>query len=122
MKFIISIGITLVMLVRPLWPIVNYVANYDYIVENFCVNKDKPELKCNGQCYLMKQLAKQSNDDQTNPFEKQKKSESSEIVYLEKFNYSIPTIEDWKPFTLFAYRYNLSLNDSLSILDPPPKV
>lgn len=122
MKFIISISITLVVLFRPLWPIVNYVANYDYIVENFCVNKDKPELKCNGQCYLMKQLAEQTDDDQTNPFEKQKKSESSEIVFLEKYNYSIPSVMELDSFPLFAYRYNLSVNDSLSVLDPPPKV
>jgi hypothetical protein len=110
------------MLLRPLWPIVNYVANYDYIVENFCINKDKPELECNGQCYLMKQLAEQTDEDQTNPFEKQKKSESSEIVYLETFNYSIPFVIQMDVSNLIGYRYNLSLNEGLSILDPPPKV
>ncbi len=122
MKFFVSISITLVMLLRPLWPIVNYVANYDYIVENFCINKDKPELECNGQCYLMKQLAEQTDEDQTNPFEKQKKSESSEIVYLETFNYSIPFVIQMDVSNLIGYRYNLSLNEGLSILDPPPKV
>ena len=122
MKFFVSISITLVMLLRPLWPIVNYVANYDYIVENFCINKDKPELECNGQCYLMKQLAEQTDEDQTNPFEKQKKSESSEIVYLETFNYSIPFVIQMDVSNLIGYRYNLSLNEGLSILDTPPKV
>lgn len=122
MKFFISISITLVMLLRPLWPIVNYVTNYDYIVENFCINKDKPELKCNGQCYLMKQLAEQSDEDQTNPFEKSKKTESSEIVYLEKFNYSIPIATQEESNFFVVYHYNLSINDAISILDPPPKV
>jgi hypothetical protein len=98
------------------------VTNYDYIVENFCINKDKPELKCNGQCYLMKQLAAQSDEDQTNPFEKSKKTESSEIVYLEKFNYSIPKPTHQKSILYVEYHYNLSINDVVSILDPPPKV
>lgn len=110
------------MLIRPLWPIVNYVANYDYIIENFCINKDKPELECNGQCYLMQQLAEQSDEGQTNPFEKSKKTESSEIVYLEKFSYLIPNISKEESNLIVVYHYNLSINDIISILDPPPKV
>ncbi|MCB9063605.1 MAG: hypothetical protein H6551_00520 [Chitinophagales bacterium] len=38
--------------------IVWYRANTDYITKEYCENKDKPELKCNGQCYLSKQLSK----------------------------------------------------------------
>lgn len=30
--------------------------NRDYIAKNLCVNRDKPKLNCNGQCYLAKQL------------------------------------------------------------------
>jgi len=30
--------------------------NIDYIVEKYCVNKDKPVLQCNGKCHLSKQL------------------------------------------------------------------
>jgi len=33
------------------------VFDYEYISEVLCVNKDKPELHCNGKCYLMKSLA-----------------------------------------------------------------
>lgn len=29
----------------------------DYIAKNLCVNRDKPELKCDGKCYLAKRLA-----------------------------------------------------------------
>ena len=35
-----------------------YKANTEYITEVFCENKDKPALKCNGKCYLNKQLEK----------------------------------------------------------------
>ena len=44
---------------------VGYVAyfqlNLDYIVDTYCVNKDVPELKCNGKCHLAKQLSVASN-------------------------------------------------------------
>ncbi|MEY3956556.1 MAG: hypothetical protein RLZ73_1011 [Bacteroidota bacterium] len=33
-----------------------YRINRDYIAENLCVNRDKPMLNCNGQCYLAKKL------------------------------------------------------------------
>lgn len=35
-------------------------------VENLCENKDKPELKCNGKCQLMK-VAESQNSDQNTP-------------------------------------------------------
>jgi hypothetical protein len=33
-----------------------YAINKKHIAATLCVNQDKPELKCNGQCYLMLQL------------------------------------------------------------------
>lgn len=30
--------------------------NLNKIVEKYCVNKDKPKLKCNGKCHLSKRL------------------------------------------------------------------
>jgi hypothetical protein len=40
-----------------------YVINYDYISEVLCINKKKPELHCNGKCYLGKELAKSNQED-----------------------------------------------------------
>ncbi|WP_055448351.1 hypothetical protein [Lacinutrix mariniflava] len=34
--------------------------NIDYIINTYCVNKEKPELKCNGNCHLTKQLSSAS--------------------------------------------------------------
>jgi len=33
-----------------------YELDKEYITEQFCVNKDKPALKCNGKCHLATQL------------------------------------------------------------------
>ncbi|AZB28413.1 hypothetical protein [Chryseobacterium balustinum] len=43
---------------------INYAVNYEYIVENLCENKAKPELMCNGKCYVSKELTK-TNQEQT---------------------------------------------------------
>ncbi len=51
---------------RPIYNI-GYVAyfelNIDYIIETYCVNKEKPELKCNGKCHLASKLAANSNEN-----------------------------------------------------------
>lgn len=52
----------LLAMMRPLLPIIEYYANYDYIATVLCENKDKPYLECNGKCYLQKQLKKASHD------------------------------------------------------------
>lgn len=44
---------------------ISYQYNKEYIVKNFCINKDKPELKCDGKCHL-KKLLKKSSDKANN--------------------------------------------------------
>ncbi len=68
MKSFIILFISFTMLVRPLWPIAEYIMNYDYIVNVLCENKDKPQLQCDGKCYLAKQLAVESGESEENPF------------------------------------------------------
>ena len=36
----------------------DFTINRAYIIENFCVNKDKPMLHCDGQCFLAEKLKK----------------------------------------------------------------
>ena len=61
------------MVVRPLIPLVEYAVNYDYITKVLCINKSRPEIHCNGKCYLSKQLAK-TNDSESSPLQKSKNS------------------------------------------------
>ncbi len=64
----VIILIALVVLSKPLWPLVEYTINYEYIVNKLCENKDKPEMQCNGKCYLTQQLAKEAAGEEKNPF------------------------------------------------------
>ena len=45
----------------PYMPFIEYQLNKKYIAEVLCVNKDKPEMHCNGKCHLKKQLKKANN-------------------------------------------------------------
>jgi len=60
MKFLtyIFFSIYIVFAFSPLFPFVEYVAKYDYIISEKCENKDKPEMHCNGKCHLKKQIEK----------------------------------------------------------------
>ena len=59
MNRLISITLVLVMaggLTYNVYQLGYFVVNQEEIVELFCVNKDKPTLKCNGKCHLSEQL------------------------------------------------------------------
>jgi hypothetical protein len=38
--------------------VAHYRLNKEYIAEYLCINKSKPSMKCEGKCYLYKQLKK----------------------------------------------------------------
>lgn len=45
------------------WIWVSFQMNRDYIAAYLCENKDRPEMKCGGKCYLMKQMAAAEQQD-----------------------------------------------------------
>jgi len=50
-------------MLRPVAPFVEYLINYDYISKVLCINKENPELGCNGKCQLMQKLQQQQEED-----------------------------------------------------------
>lgn len=57
------LNLYLLVLVQPALPVLEYLINYDYIVNELCENRDKPVMTCNGKCYLGDQVEKQLNLD-----------------------------------------------------------
>jgi hypothetical protein len=47
--------------------VLDYQWNKDYIAKQLCVNRGKPEMKCEGKCYLCRKLNKENKKDQENP-------------------------------------------------------
>jgi hypothetical protein len=45
--------------------LLNFQLNKSYIVSNLCENRYKPELQCNGRCYLKKEMREGENGEKT---------------------------------------------------------
>ena len=69
-KFLYSLSLLtlfLTSLIRPVFPVVDYMLNLDYIAEALCIKKEMPENSCNGKCYLMQQLEEKKETERTVP-------------------------------------------------------
>jgi hypothetical protein len=60
---VLLITITFKMFMAPLI-FADYELRKDFIIKNYCVNKNRPEMHCDGKCYLAKQLEKAEQEDQ----------------------------------------------------------
>ena len=104
---------------------VNFYINQQEIVRLECENKDKPLMKCNGKCYLAKQL--QKAEDELN--EKKSKQEQSKntiklmevsafiapqkIAFSSNFSFQIETTN------FVSYSKNLLSGATYPIFHPP---
>ena len=85
----ILILIAFAVLLKPVFPVLEYIVNYDYISKVLCENKAKPELKCNGKCHLMKELAKASeNEKPLNSDKKEVSKNEIEILFFKEIENS----------------------------------
>jgi len=83
---------------KPVLPVLDYAINYDYIVKELCENKAKPQMKCNGKCHLMKELAKASTAENPTSSDKKASHLEFETLFIQKltsfelthFNFFIP--------------------------------
>ena len=78
LKSIISILLCSVFLFQPLSKLLillDYEVNKATITQNFCENKSKPKLHCNGKCHLKKQLEKEDKKQDSFPTASKEKSE-----------------------------------------------
>ncbi len=103
-------------MLRPVAPFVEYAINYDYISDVLCINKDKPEMHCNGKCYVMKQLEKQKSDDFKSL---QISMEEYPIGFVEIVSISIPKMITSVTKKLHFYQQHYTFVADTSIFHPP---
>ena len=110
------------MFLKPLFPVIEYAVNYNYISKVLCVNKDKPMLHCNGKCHLMKELAKASenekpiNSDKKNNF----KQEVEVLFYQDIKSLIVEQVYFQNKITVSDYYSNLYYHtNSFSVFHPP---
>lgn len=95
--------------------------NQDFIAKNLCINRDKPQMQCNGKCHLKKQLTAEERKEQENP--ERRTDNKSEIFYAnaDLINNITPTVS-----TVSIHYYNpASIGtpiDRVSTIFHPPGV
>lgn len=76
--------LSLLVFIKPVLPVFEYVINYEYIATVLCINKDKPEMHCNGKCHLMQEMAKTSEKElPLKPTKKHVVTETEVLFYQE---------------------------------------
>lgn len=119
MKKIIYIVIYII-LFKPVFPVVDYVINYDYITTVLCENVDKLALHCNGKCHLKKELASEVSNDTSQSNNQKNNTIFMEVLFCEQLiDYTfIPKMYlDYKNNSFYNCTY--SLLNSFSIFHPP---
>lgn len=120
MNLICSIFLTFFTVFRPLIPLVEYAANYQYISKELCINRKNAELNCNGKCYLAKELSK-TNDGDSSPFHKTKNSGQKLLdIYILPEMIKVGTGGDFLPYHFnFSYKTVYSFLFLQPIFRPP---
>lgn len=113
--------LALVMLLRPIFPVIDYVVNYDYVATVLCVNKAKPQMHCNGKCHLMKEMAKESESEKPISSDKKSGVSENEILFFQVIH-PFETIQDSYPTTTkmnVSYSNLYSYLKSNTVFHPP---
>ena len=106
---------------KPILPVLEYVIRYDYIVKELCENRAKPEIKCNGKCHLMKELAKASENENPTSQDKKTLHHEFETLFIEQLtsfeitslNFPIQKEVNVKYSNLYFHQ------NSISVFHPP---
>lgn len=94
----------------------------DFIIQNLCENRFKPQLKCNGQCYLAKKLHKIAEDNATKQTEKQGQSIKKileEVFETTTFSAYHLDVKQIFPKSNFTYQLPIYTVFTTSFFHPP---
>ena len=111
------LSVIITQLLSALIIIVNYEIHKDYITQNFCENKNKPQMHCNGKCHLKKQLQKQEKNENApvNPI----KAKTEMQLFCQKMNFSF--ITPVKEKHTYSFYLQKKITPPLSSIFHPPK-
>lgn len=99
--------------------LVNYAINKDYVAKVLCVNKNKPQMHCNGKCHLKKQLKTEDKKEQSpvNPLKDIKDFQPlfGNDSHIKLFNVYVCDFAK----SAFAYSFHFSSKHLHSVFHPP---
>jgi hypothetical protein len=94
-----------------------YQLNKNFIAANLCENRARPEMKCEGKCYLCKRLKNEEKKDQENP-ERRAENRFESLPFPLGFSLTHPT---GTTISLEYPSFQEEVNNSfvLSLFHPP---
>lgn len=98
--------------------------NQEKITRDYCINKDKPKMCCNGKCYLVKELRINSPIEQKSTFpislENIYKQEIN-LFFIDIFDFNINKLQLLKTFKVISLFRNFLLSSYLTFCFHPPR-
>lgn len=91
-------------------------ANQNYIIKELCINRDKPEMHCNGKCYLMKKL-KQAQEKEQKQERQSQKTQLQDALVMQKL-VCVSPVKHLKPLRAAETPFALPRHSS-AIFHPP---
>ena len=122
MRPLVSYILLLAILLPTLSPwgtVAYYHANKDYIARVLCENRAKPQLHCDGQCYLAKKLKAQQDRQDKETTERVQQTASIQLFWQDthRFIFTCPAAVRQPP--VFAYQPSLYATPVQGLLKPP---
>lgn len=108
----------LLLIFQQAWVVVYFKLNQVAIEKTFCINRDKPELQCQGKCHLKKELQETDHTD----FSLIKRHQTSELILWSPIEFKVCVFEHSRQKAILIYRMALRATPSLRIPVPPPRL
>lgn len=96
--------------------VVHFKLNQQAIEQKFCVNKNKPELQCQGTCYLRKELQKTEN----NSLKINELYKDFEMIPVAHFEFETKLKPIVTKLKVVTYEVSFPLDPYTEVLTPPP--
>lgn len=94
-----------------------YELNKASITQKFCINKDKPQLHCNGKCHLKKQLEQQ---DKTQNKDQEKKQTDWVLFIIPNPAHQLSAISLRNTDHISLYSNHYHFRQLKRVFHPPP--
>ena len=94
--------------------------NQEYIASTLCVNRDKPEINCNGKCYLSKKIKQAEEKEKKQELDGLKKSVQESSLVKSFSSDDLISFEIQKDY--FPTPVDDLLTGNSEILHPPPSL
>ena len=108
------------LILRPVFPVLNYIINYSYISQELCENKNQPQLNCNGKCHLKKELAKASESNSSSSTEKKNFPAEYDFLSTDKINFFDLKFIGTSPLKNDILAHNLYSYINIDLIFHPP--